>query len=84
MSIDLKRTEGRAAFMRLVAQADILLEGFRPGVPEGSASALTTALPANRVARRRTYRAVKKGKTGAPDTIRTCDLCLRRATATLS
>ena len=34
MSIDLKRTEGWAAFMRLVAQADILLEGFRPGVVE--------------------------------------------------
>ena len=34
MSIDLKRTEGRAAFMRLVAQADILLEGFRLGVAE--------------------------------------------------
>lgn len=34
MSIDLKRTEGRAAFMRLVAQADILLEDFRLGVAE--------------------------------------------------
>src|SRR5882757_1937420 len=26
------------------------------------------------------YRVVKQRKTGAPDTIRTCDLCLRRAT----
>jgi hypothetical protein len=25
------------------------------------------------------YRVVKQGKAGAPDTIRTCDLCLRRA-----
>jgi hypothetical protein len=28
----------------------------------------------------RAYRVVKQRKTGAPDTIRTCDLCLRRAT----
>jgi alpha-methylacyl-CoA racemase len=34
VSIDLQRTEGRAAFMGLVAQADILLEGFRPRVAE--------------------------------------------------
>ena len=34
MSIDLKRTEGLAAFTRLVAKADILLEGFRLGVAE--------------------------------------------------
>jgi hypothetical protein len=34
VSIDLKRTEGQAAFIRLVAQADILFEGFRPGVAE--------------------------------------------------
>jgi hypothetical protein len=34
VSIDLKRTDARATFMRLVAQADILLEGFRLGVAE--------------------------------------------------
>jgi CoA-transferase family III len=34
VSIDLKRTEGRATFMGLVAQADILLERFRPRVAE--------------------------------------------------
>jgi alpha-methylacyl-CoA racemase len=34
VAIDLKRAEGRAAFMHLVGQADVVLEGFRPGVAE--------------------------------------------------
>lgn len=34
VAIDLKRTEGRAAFLKLVAQADVVLEGFRPGVAD--------------------------------------------------
>jgi hypothetical protein len=42
---------GWAAFMGLVAQADILLAGIRPRVADGAASALTTALSANRVAK---------------------------------
>ncbi|HZP43675.1 MAG TPA: CaiB/BaiF CoA-transferase family protein [Candidatus Binatia bacterium] len=32
MTLDLKRPEGRAIFHRLAADADVLLEGFRPGV----------------------------------------------------
>src|SRR5690606_20189873 len=32
LKIDLKRPEGRALVLRLVAGADALLEGFRPGV----------------------------------------------------
>ncbi len=32
--IDLKRPEGRDALLRLAANADILIEGFRPGVME--------------------------------------------------
>ncbi len=34
VAIDLKRPEGRATAMKLVEQADALLEGFRPGVME--------------------------------------------------
>jgi alpha-methylacyl-CoA racemase len=34
MAIDLKKPEGREAVLRLIAQADALIEGFRPGVME--------------------------------------------------
>jgi alpha-methylacyl-CoA racemase len=34
ISLDLKRDGGRAALHRLVSEADVLLEGFRPGVAE--------------------------------------------------
>lgn len=34
VAIDLKRPEGRAAFLKLVGQADVVLDGFRPGVAE--------------------------------------------------
>ncbi|HEU5288874.1 MAG TPA: CaiB/BaiF CoA-transferase family protein [Candidatus Limnocylindria bacterium] len=34
VAIDLKRADGVAAARRLVAQADVLIEGFRPGVME--------------------------------------------------
>lgn len=34
VTLNLKNSEGHAAFLRLVASADILLEGFRPGVME--------------------------------------------------
>jgi alpha-methylacyl-CoA racemase len=34
LRIDLKNAQGTALLLRLVAQADILLEGFRPGVME--------------------------------------------------
>ena len=32
IKLDLKQEEGKAAFRRLVAKADVVLEGFRPGV----------------------------------------------------
>jgi alpha-methylacyl-CoA racemase len=34
VAIDLKRAQGVATALRLVAQADVLIEGFRPGVME--------------------------------------------------
>jgi len=34
VAINLKNTEGREVFLRLVKDADVLLEGFRPGVME--------------------------------------------------
>jgi len=34
VAIDLKSPAGRVAFTRMVAQADVVLEGFRPGVAE--------------------------------------------------
>ena len=34
VAIDLKKPEGLAVFLRLAEQADIVLEGFRPGVAE--------------------------------------------------
>ena len=34
LAIDLKRAQGRAAALRLIGQADALIEGFRPGVME--------------------------------------------------
>jgi alpha-methylacyl-CoA racemase len=34
VAVDLKRSEGRDLVMRLIARADALIEGFRPGVTE--------------------------------------------------
>ncbi|MCA1656556.1 MAG: CoA transferase, partial [Actinobacteria bacterium] len=34
VAVDLKHPDGRATVLRLVAEADVLLEGFRPGVME--------------------------------------------------
>ena len=43
VAADLKSDEGRELVMRLIAKADVLIEGYRPGVPNASASARRTA-----------------------------------------
>ena len=44
--IDMKQPDGLAAFMTLVERADVLLEGFRPGVAERLGFGPTRAWPA--------------------------------------
>jgi len=46
LCLDLKQAEGIAAFMRLAADADVIIEGFRPGVVDklGIGYAAVTAL----------------------------------------
>jgi alpha-methylacyl-CoA racemase len=41
--LDLKKREGLEALLAMVERADVLLEGYRPGVAERWASARTTA-----------------------------------------
>ena len=43
VAADLKSNAGRELMLRLVAQADVLLEGLRPGWPNGWASARSRA-----------------------------------------
>lgn len=47
VAVDLKHPEGVATVLRLVAQADALLEGFRPGVMERLGLGPATCLAAN-------------------------------------
>jgi crotonobetainyl-CoA:carnitine CoA-transferase CaiB-like acyl-CoA transferase len=47
VTLDLKSDEGRAALARLLPSADVLMEGFRPGVMEGFGFGPTEALAAN-------------------------------------
>ena len=47
LRIDLKQTEGKALLLDLVAQSDVLLEGFRPGVMERLGVGPTEALARN-------------------------------------
>ena len=43
VAADLKSDEGRDLVLRLIAKADVLIEGFRPASPSGSASGPKTA-----------------------------------------
>ncbi|MDN2567806.1 CoA transferase [Aquibium sp. A9E412] len=47
LRLDLKKDEGRAVLMRLIEGADILIEGFRPGVMERFGAGPDTALACN-------------------------------------
>ena len=48
VAVDLKHPDGPGVVLDLVAGADALVEGFRPGWPSGSASGPRTAWPATR------------------------------------
>src|SRR4051812_31352789 len=62
--LDLKSTAGRSAAMRLIAQADALIEGFRPGVMEKLGLGPHDCLAAN--ARLVYARMTVWGQTGPP------------------
>lgn len=47
VGLDIKRPEGKAAALRLIAQADALIEGFRPGVMERLGLGPKTCLASN-------------------------------------
>ncbi|MGE0500209.1 MAG: CaiB/BaiF CoA transferase family protein [Rhizobiaceae bacterium] len=47
LKVDLKRAEGRALVLRLIGSADVLIEGFRPGVMERLGLGADAALAAN-------------------------------------
>ena len=48
IGVDLKNPDGVETVLRLVEQADALIEGFRPGVTERLGSVPTSASPATR------------------------------------
>ena len=48
IAVDLKHPDGAEAVLRLVERADVLVEGFRPGVTERLASVLSRAWSATR------------------------------------
>ena len=48
VAVNIKDPRGVEVVLELVEKADVLIEGFRPGVTDASASARTTASPATR------------------------------------
>ena len=48
IGLDLRKPGGAEVALRLAASCDVLIEGFGPGSPSGSASARTTCWPATR------------------------------------
>ena len=46
VTINLKTEEGKAIFLRLAATADVVVEGFRPGVVRSGSASITTPLSA--------------------------------------
>ena len=80
VAIDFKAQEGKEVFLRLVEQADVVLENFRPKVMERLGlgyEVLASAIRASSIARSPASGRTAPGR-AAPPTTRSCRACRAR------